>query len=136
MPAWFQTLSLAFMFYAELVARFFIFGPRILRRIGFVSLVLLQALIAATGNYGFFNLLAAILRLSLLDDHDWSRAALGWRKKTERVDRILAPPATLGTPVLAPPEALVMAAPGGSGCRGKLGVNSRNSGRVAPGFPP
>ncbi len=59
--------------YAELVAPFFIFGPRILRRIGFVSLVLLQVLIAATGNYGFFNLLTAILCLSVLDDRDWKR---------------------------------------------------------------
>ena len=31
-------------------------------------LCLLQVLIAATGNYGFFNLLAVVLYLSLLDD--------------------------------------------------------------------
>ncbi len=75
MPAWFHLVSLAFMFYAELFAPFFIFGPRPFRRIGFASLVLLQALIAATGNYGFFNLLSAVLCLSLLDDRDWQ--ALG-----------------------------------------------------------
>ncbi len=71
MPAWFQMLSMAFMFYAELVAPFFVFGPRILRRIGFVSVVLLQMLIGATGNYGFFNLLSVVLCFSLLDDRDW-----------------------------------------------------------------
>ncbi len=71
MPAWFQMLSMAFMFYAELVAPFFVFGPRILRLIGFVSIVLLQLLIAATGNYGFFNLLTMVLCFSLLDDRDW-----------------------------------------------------------------
>ena len=92
MPAWFQTLSLAFMFYAELVAPFFIFGPRTLRRIGFISLVLFQALIAATGNYGFFNLLTAILCLSLLDDRDWCRVVPAYREKTDRVDRILPAP--------------------------------------------
>ena len=43
----------------------------VLRRIGFVSLVLLQLLIAATGNYGFFNLLAIVLCLSVLDDRDF-----------------------------------------------------------------
>ena len=48
------------MFYAELVAPFFIFGPRPIRLVGFASLVLLQFLIAATGNYGFFNLLAVV----------------------------------------------------------------------------
>ena len=57
MPPWFHWLSVGFMFYAELVAPFFIFGPRPIRRVGFASLVLLQLLIAATGNYGFFNLL-------------------------------------------------------------------------------
>jgi lipase maturation factor 1 len=104
LPPWFQTLSLAFMFYAELVAPFFIFGPRILRRIGFVSLVLFQALIAATGNYGFFNLLTTILCLSLLDDQDWSRAILRWRKKTESVVGFLPSPATPAAQMLAPPK--------------------------------
>src|SRR5262249_28218371 len=50
MPAWFRQLSVGFMFYAELIAPFFVLGPRVLRRIGFVSLVLLQVLILATGN--------------------------------------------------------------------------------------
>jgi hypothetical protein len=70
MPAWFHWLSVGFMFYAELIAPFFVFGPRILRRVGFVSLVLLQLLIMATGNYGFFNLLAIVLCVSVLDDRD------------------------------------------------------------------
>jgi hypothetical protein len=70
MPAWFHRLSVGLMFYAELVAPFFVFGPRILRRVGFISLVLLQFLIMATGNYGFFNLLAIVLCLSVLDDRD------------------------------------------------------------------
>ena len=61
MPAWFHRLSVGFMFYAELVAPFLIFGPRVMRRVGFASLVLLQLLIAATGNYGFFNLLSVVL---------------------------------------------------------------------------
>ena len=71
MPAWFHGLSVGFMFYAELVAPFFIFGPRPIRVAGFASLVLLQLLIAATGNYGFFNLLAVVICLCILDDRDW-----------------------------------------------------------------
>jgi hypothetical protein len=59
------------MFYAELVAPFLLFGPRPLRQVGLASVVLLQVLIAATGNYGFFNLLSVVLCLSLLDDRDW-----------------------------------------------------------------
>jgi hypothetical protein len=81
MPAWFHGLSVGFMFYAELVAPFFVFGPRILRRVGFVSLVLLQVLIMATGNYCFFNLLTIVLCLSVLDDRDLEAvAALVYRK--------------------------------------------------------
>jgi hypothetical protein len=45
--------------------------------LGFWSLVLLQALIAATGNYGFFNVLAVVLCLALVEDRDWGRAAAG-----------------------------------------------------------
>jgi lipase maturation factor 1 len=93
MPAWFQILSLAFMFYAELVAPFFVFGPRILRRIGFISLVLLQALIAATGNYGFFNLLAAILCLALLDDRDWEAlGAMARMTRSTPISKTACPP--------------------------------------------
>src|SRR5262249_36979409 len=68
MPAWFHRLSVGFMFYAELIAPCFVFAPRPVRLVGFVSLVLLQFLIAGSGNYGFFNLLAVVLRLSLLED--------------------------------------------------------------------
>jgi hypothetical protein len=71
LPAWFGWLSVGFMFYAELVAPFFVFGPRPIRLVGFTSLLLLQFLIAATGNYGFFNLLAVVICLCILDDRDW-----------------------------------------------------------------
>ncbi len=73
LPPSFHRLSVLFMFYAELVAPFFVFGPRPVRLVGFASLVLLQLLIAATGNYGFFNLLALVLCLCILDDYDWHR---------------------------------------------------------------
>jgi lipase maturation factor 1 len=91
MPAWFHRLSVGFMFYAELVAPFFIFGPRPIRLVGFTSMLLLQLLIAGTGNYGFFNLLAIVLCLTLLDDVDWEwlgRTVIGRRKpaKTEVED--------------------------------------------------
>ncbi len=71
MPSWFHRLSVGFMFYAELIAPFFVFGPRPIRQVGFASLVFLQFLIAATGNYGFFNLLAIVICVCILDDRDW-----------------------------------------------------------------
>jgi hypothetical protein len=69
------------MFYAELIAPFLMFGPRPFRLVGCASMVLLQALIAATGNYGFFNLLAVVLCVSLLDDRDWKALSACLRRK-------------------------------------------------------
>jgi hypothetical protein len=73
MPPWFHKASVGFMFWAELVAPFLIFGPRPLRWAAFASTVMLQLNIAATGNYGFFNILSLVLCAALLDDRDW-----GW----------------------------------------------------------
>jgi hypothetical protein len=80
MPPWFHWLSVGVMFYAELIAPFFMFGPRPMRLVGFTSMVFLQLLIAGTGNYGCFNLLAVVLCLSLLDDRDWQWMARWVRK--------------------------------------------------------
>jgi predicted DCC family thiol-disulfide oxidoreductase YuxK len=78
-PAWFQAASAIFVFFVELVVPFFFFAPRRLRLFAFRATVLLQLLIAATGNYGFFNLLALALALLLLDDQSlppaWKRSA-------------------------------------------------------------
>ena len=68
LPAWFGKTSVAGMFVIELAVPFLIFGPRRVRHLACVLLVLFQALIAATGNYGFFNLLTAVLCVLLLDD--------------------------------------------------------------------
>jgi len=68
LPDWFQRLSVAAMFVVELILPFFVFAGRRPRAIAAGGFVGLQVLIAATGNYGFFNLLAAVLCISLLDD--------------------------------------------------------------------
>ena len=88
MPSLFHRMSVGFMFYAELVAPFFIVGPRPIRLVGFMSMVLLQLLIAGTGNYGFFNLLAMVLCLTLLDDLDWEclRRIVSPRRKPAKTE--------------------------------------------------
>jgi Lipase maturation factor len=68
LPGWFQTLSAVLMFGVELVVPFFVFGTRRLRQLACGAILGIQALIAATGNYTFFNLLTAALALLLLDD--------------------------------------------------------------------
>jgi hypothetical protein len=100
-PPWFHGLSVGFMFYAELIAPFFVFGPRPIRLVGFASLGLFQLLIAGTGNYGFFNLLAVVLCLTLLDDRDWKWLARLVRPRWKREEG----------------EALEGSEPGGAGGR-------------------
>ena len=59
------------MFGAELVLPFSIFAParfRAVRIVGALAMMVFQLSIAATGNYGFFNLLAVVLCIPLLDD--------------------------------------------------------------------
>ncbi len=67
-PPWFQTASGVFLFFVELVVPFLFFAPRRLRLFACGLTVLLQALIAGTGNYAFFNLLAVALAVLLVDD--------------------------------------------------------------------
>ncbi|MEW6272953.1 MAG: lipase maturation factor family protein [Thermodesulfobacteriota bacterium] len=68
LPAWLQRLSCAWMFVVELALPPLIFLGRVPRLVACAGLVALQLLIAATGNYGFFNLLSIVLCVPLLDD--------------------------------------------------------------------
>jgi hypothetical protein len=68
LPMWVQRISTGAMFGIELVAPFFIFGPRRLRYAAFGSISLFMVLIASTGNYTYFNLLTIVLCVLLLDD--------------------------------------------------------------------
>ncbi len=73
LPAWAQTASTLGMFLAELGAPLLIVAPRRPRHLACAILLGLQAGIALTGNYGFFNLLGAALCVALLDDGFWPR---------------------------------------------------------------
>ena len=82
-----QKISALVTLAIELGAPFLIFGSRRWRTAAWAAFMVLQALIAATGNYAFFNLLAASLCLFLLDDATLrveaaadadSRDASGW----------------------------------------------------------
>src|SRR6185436_14658144 len=67
-PAWVLDGMCAAVIGVELIAPFLIFGTRRLRIAGFAILAGLQAAIALTGNYAWFNLLAAALCVFMLDD--------------------------------------------------------------------
>jgi len=74
LPPWIDKLSVLLMFVVEIVTPFFFFGPRRLRIAACFAQLALQFAIAATGNYGFFNLLTIALCVTLLDDRFLSRA--------------------------------------------------------------
>jgi predicted DCC family thiol-disulfide oxidoreductase YuxK len=89
-PEWFKHLSVAFCLFVEIVVPIFIWAPRRLRHIACALLIVLQLLIALTGNYCFFNLLTIALCLLLIDDALWIRKrALVGRDSVEPSD--LAP---------------------------------------------
>ena len=80
LPHGFQRASVAVMFAIELGVPFLVVGPRRLRIAGALALLGLQGLIAGTGNYGFFNLLTAVLCVTWLDDAFLLRLVPGrWR---------------------------------------------------------
>jgi predicted DCC family thiol-disulfide oxidoreductase YuxK len=92
LPAWLQRASCGFSLFVELVLPFLIFAPRRPRRIALWGFVVLQLGIAATGNYGFFNLLTIVLCIPLLDDDAFPRALGGGRWRAEASHEGLARP--------------------------------------------
>ena len=78
LPAWVHRASVAAMFAVELLAPVLLFAPQRFRRMAFAPLVGLQVLIALTGNYAFFNLLAGALCLFALEDADLPAS---WRRR-------------------------------------------------------
>ena len=75
MPAWFHTLGGLFTYAAELVAPFFVFGPRRARHIAGGVLVLFQLILISSGNLAFLNLLTLVTTLICFDDSLWGRLA-------------------------------------------------------------
>ncbi len=67
-PEWLQKSCVVIMFVIELAVPFLIFAPRRLRHFAGVVFVAFMLVIAATGNYNFFNLLGIALCVLLLDD--------------------------------------------------------------------
>jgi hypothetical protein len=55
----------------ELVIPFLYFSPRRIRFLAFAASSLIQVGFALTGNFGFFNLLAFLLGIYLVDDRTW-----------------------------------------------------------------
>jgi lipase maturation factor 1 len=73
LPLSFHKFSVLVMFGIELAVPFFVFGPRFLKPWVFWINVGFHLLIVASGNFTFFNHLAIVLCIPLLDDAHWRR---------------------------------------------------------------
>ncbi|MFA5057974.1 MAG: lipase maturation factor family protein [Opitutaceae bacterium] len=93
LPGWIKSTACAGMFAIELGAPFLLLLPRRARQGGALLQISLQALIALTGNYTFFNLLTAALCLLFFDDACWRNLArrLGLRHSTGATARCSFP---------------------------------------------
>lgn len=98
LPVWFHRLSCAALFAVELIGPFLLFGPRWLRHPAALVQLGLQALIALSGNYTFFNLLTALLCLPFLDNSWWTRW-LRFKPGAVEAARTLPRPVLLGAAV-------------------------------------
>jgi predicted DCC family thiol-disulfide oxidoreductase YuxK/uncharacterized membrane protein YphA (DoxX/SURF4 family) len=87
-----QRMSCALMLVVELVVPFLVFTPRRPRLMAFWAFVILQLAVAATGNYGFFNLLAITLCIPLLDDHAFPAALVKRLPGTETTGEVISRP--------------------------------------------
>jgi len=79
LPVWSHTALTFVMFAVELAIPLLIFMTPRLKRLAVWLFLAVQVGIALTGNYAFFNLLAALLCLPLLDDNLFSAPTV-WRK--------------------------------------------------------
>jgi predicted DCC family thiol-disulfide oxidoreductase YuxK len=75
LPEAFQKFSVGTVFFVELAVPFLFFMPRRLRIIGAWITIAFQLIIAATGNYTFFNLLTIVLCIPLFDDRHFRRSS-------------------------------------------------------------
>jgi hypothetical protein len=92
LPTWMLDSMTAATLGVELVAPFLLFGPRLLRHIGALFLMLQQVLILLTGNYAFFNFLSLALCLWAFDDRTFAPLGRLLRRRVPPVrSRILGP---------------------------------------------
>ncbi len=82
LPLWLQKASTAVVLFTELVVPWCILAGSRGRRLAAAVLLVLQVLIALSGNYAYFNLLTAALCLSLLSDDVFARLPLGPSRST------------------------------------------------------
>ncbi len=77
LPRWELETGVLFNHFAELVAPWFVFGPRKFRHAAGVVIILFQSVLILSGNLSFLNWLTIIPALACLDDSLWGRIMPG-----------------------------------------------------------
>ncbi len=72
-PPGFHSFEVLAVFFIELFVPFLIFAGRRMRRLAFFLLAGFQLMLMTAGNYGYFNLLAIVICIPLVDDTFWPR---------------------------------------------------------------
>jgi len=72
-PAWFHRFEVAFNHFVELVAPWFVFGPRRARLAAGVLLVVFQIVLILSGNLSFLNWLTIAVAVASFDDGAFAR---------------------------------------------------------------
>jgi len=68
MPRWFHVAGVAFNHFVELIAPFFVIGPRRLRLVAGLFFVVFQVILILSGNLSFLNWLTIVPALACFDD--------------------------------------------------------------------
>lgn len=77
LPRWELQAGVVLNHAAELVAPWFVFGPRRIRHIAGVVIIVFQAVLILSGNLSFLNWLTIIPALACIDDSFWNRISPG-----------------------------------------------------------
>ncbi|MFW5924726.1 MAG: lipase maturation factor family protein [Myxococcota bacterium] len=72
-PLWFHELGVLFNHGVELIAPWFVFGPRRARHVAGGLIVAFQAALILSGNLSFLNWLTLVVALACFDDAAWAR---------------------------------------------------------------
>ncbi len=83
-PLWFQQLGVLWNHFVELLAPWFVFGPRWVRTAAGACIVLFQCILIASGNLSFLNWLTLAITLACFDDGVFERVL------PRRLSRLLA----------------------------------------------
>lgn len=80
LPVWFHRIETGFNHVVELVAPFFVFGPRRARHVAGGLIVVFQILLILSGNLSFLNWLTIVIAVACFDDALLARAVPArWR---------------------------------------------------------